>query len=159
MSLLADAGVRRRRAVRVLLLALALSAAAPGLWAWISPHGFYDAFPGGGRHWVRALPPYNEHLTLDVGAFYLAFALLFGWAARKPEGALVLPVCVAWALFSALHLAFHLSHLTGFGTSDGIAEMASLAVVLLMPAAAAWLVRPRPSPRAPRGSPRHASSA
>jgi len=38
-----------------------------GFWALLAPRSFYDDFPGGGRSWVSALPPYNEHLVRDVG--------------------------------------------------------------------------------------------
>ena len=38
-----------------------------GLWATLSPRSFYDEFPGGGRAWVAADGPYNEHLVRDFG--------------------------------------------------------------------------------------------
>ena len=61
----------------------------------------------------------------DVGAFYLAFALLFAWAAWRPSRELVVPVCSAFALFSAIHLAWHSAHLEGFATVDAVLETAS----------------------------------
>jgi hypothetical protein len=81
------------------------------------------------------LPPYNEHLTRDVGAFYLAFALLFAWAAVTLQRPLITPLAVAWSVFSALHTAFHITHLDGFGTGDAIAQTAGLLAVLALP----WL--------------------
>ena len=128
-------------AVRALLAWLALGAAFPGAWAVAAPRSFYDDFPGTG-HWVALLPPYNPHLTTDVGAFYLAFALLFAWAALRPERALVIPLCVAWALFSAMHLGWHVAHLDGFGAADAAAEIAALALVLAGPVAVVALLRP-----------------
>ena len=117
--------------VRVLLAALAVSAALPGLWATLAPRGFFDDFPGpGAGSWVAELPPFNEHLATDAGAFYLAFAVLLGWAAWRPDRALVVPVAVSWTLFSALHLLWHVRHLDGFATGDAIAQTAALAVVL-----------------------------
>ena len=62
----------------------------------------------------------------DVGAFYLAFALLLAWAAWRPSRELIVPVCTAFALFSALHLAWHCVHLDGFATFDAVAQTASL---------------------------------
>lgn len=131
---------RRRAAARALLAVLALSAALPGAWAAAAPHSFYDSFPGA-RHWVRLLPPYNGHLATDAGAFYLAFALLLAWAATTLERALVVPVCAAWALFSAIHFAYHVTHLSGYGTLDAVGQSLSLALVLVLPAAVVWLLR------------------
>jgi hypothetical protein len=132
--------VSARTAIRALLVALAVSAAVPGLWATLAPHGFYADFPGT-AHWVDRLPPYNAHLVTDVGAFYLAFAVLFAWAALRPARALVLPACAAWAVFSAIHLAFHATHLAHFSVADAIGQTTSLAVVLALPAAVWWLAR------------------
>src|SRR5207302_8213838 len=84
----------RLRTVRALLIVGAASALVPGAWAAIAPRSFYDSFPGVG-HWVRSLPAYNEHLAVDAGAFYLAFALLFAWAAVTLRRSLVLPLCAA----------------------------------------------------------------
>lgn len=130
--------------MRVLLAALAASAAYPGAWATFAPRGFFDTFPGAGHHWTAALPGYNAHLVADVGAFYLAFALLFAWAAVKPSRELVVPVCTAFALFSALHLGWHAAHLDGFGTTDAVAQTISLAAVLIASIGAALLARRRP---------------
>ena len=116
--------------MRALLAALAVSAAFPGAWATLAPRSFFEDFPGAGRHWTAELPPYNEHLVTDVGAFYLGFALLLGWAAWRPARELVVPVCVAFALFSALHLAWHCAHLGGLATFDAVAQTVSLAAVL-----------------------------
>lgn len=111
-----------------LAAALSLSAAFPGLWATLSPSGFFGDFPG--LRWVAELPPYNEHLVRDAGAFYLAFALLFGWAARRPSRELLVPLAAAWSLFSLLHLVYHLLNLDGFGVLDAALQTASLAAVL-----------------------------
>ena len=111
--------------MRALLAALSLSAAYPGAWATVAPRSFFDTFPGAGHHWTAALPAYNAHLIADVGAFYLAFAL-----------------------FSALHLAFHVTHLDGFSTTDAVAQTASLAAVLVASLGAVALARRRPSPAA-----------
>lgn len=127
--------------LRALLSALALSAAVPGAWATLAPRSFFRDFPGAGRHWVAELPPFSEHLVTDAGAFYLAFALMFAWAALRPARALVLPLCAGWGLFSALHLGWHLSHLEGFSTADAVAQTASLALVLVLAAGAAAAAR------------------
>ena len=123
--------------MRALLAALAVSAAYPGLWATVAPRSFFDAFPGAGHHWTSGLPAYSEHLVTDVGAFYVAFALLLGWAAVRPSRELIVPVCSAFALFSLLHLVWHSVHLDGFSTFDAVAQTASLAAVLAASAGAA----------------------
>ena len=130
---------RRRRAARGLLAWLAVAAAVPGAWATAAPRSFYADFPGTG-HWVALLPAYSPHLVADVGAFYLAFAGLFAWAAVRAERALVVPLCTAWAGFSVLHLAWHAAHLGAFGAADAAAELASLAAVVAAPAAVVWLL-------------------
>ena len=129
--------------MRALLAALAVSAAYPGAWAVVAPRSFFDEFPGAGRHWTAELPAYSEHLVTDVGAFYLAFALLLAWAALRPSRELVVPVCSAFALFSALHLAWHAAHLEGLATFDAVAQTASLAAVLAASAGAAVLASRR----------------
>jgi hypothetical protein len=126
--------------VRVAMGLLALSAAVTGLPAAVVPRTFYDDFPFVAS-WVDKLPPYNAHLVTDVGGFYLAFALLFAWAAWRPGRALVVPLCWAWALAAALHLLFHVTHLDGMGTVDAIAEIGGLAAVLALPFAALAALR------------------
>ena len=68
------------RLLRVTLVCLALSAAVIAVQGTLAPRSFYDGFPFG-RGWVESLPPYNEHLVRDVAGFYLAFTILFAWAA------------------------------------------------------------------------------
>ena len=133
--------------MRALLAALAVSAVYPGAWAVVAPRSFFDEFPGAGRHWTAELPAYSEHLVTDVGAFYLGFALLLAWAAMRPSRELVVPVCSAFALFSALHLAWHAAHLDGLATFDAVLQTASLAAVLIASAGAA-LIAARRAPAA-----------
>ncbi len=126
--------------LRALLAALAVGSAAPGAWAALAPRSFYDDFPGP-RSWVSELPPYNHHLVTDVGAFYLAFTVLFLWAALRPHPALVVPLCSAWGLFAAAHLGWHVTHLQGFGAADAMGQTVSLALVLATVLAALVLAR------------------
>jgi len=126
--------------VRVAMALLAVSAAAVGLPATLAPRAFYDDFPFVAS-WVDRLPPYNQHLVTDVGGFYLAFALLFAWAAVRPARALVVPLSVAWSLAAAVHLLFHVTHLNGYPAADAVAQTAGLAFVLVLPLAVVALVR------------------
>jgi hypothetical protein len=124
---------------RAALLLLFASAASIGLVATVAPQAFYDDFPFL-RHWVDLLPPYNEHLVTDVGGLYLGFTVLFAWAARTLQPTLVRAVCTAWLLTAALHLFFHATHLDNFDSGDAIAEIASLALLLIPPPLAIWAV-------------------
>jgi hypothetical protein len=129
-----------RAVLRITMVCLCLSALPIGLQATLAPRSSYDGFPLG-RSWVELLPPYNEHLIRDVGGFYLAFAILFAWAAVTLARELIVPLCVAWAVFSVSHGLFHALHLDGFSTGDAVAEIAGLAAVLVLPLLAVWVVR------------------
>ena len=131
--------------LRVTLACLALSAAVPGLQATISPTAFYDGFPFG-RAWVQLLPPYNEHLIRDVGGFYLAFAILFAWAALRPSRELVVPLAAAWSVAALLHATYHTLHLDGFGAADAVAQTTGLVAVLALPVLAIVLARQKRVP-------------
>lgn len=133
--------MRSRLIVRVALAYLGAAATLIGVTAAFAPRAFYDDFPFV-AHWVDLLPPYNEHLVTDVGGLYLGFAVLFIWAAWTLERTLVRAVCVAWLLAASLHLIFHASHLGGFGTGDAVAEIATLALLLVPPPLALWAAAP-----------------
>ena len=60
---------------------------------------------------------------------------------------LAVPVCTAFALFSAIHLVWHSAHLDGFATTDAVLQTASLAAVLAASVGAVVLAR-RPPARA-----------
>jgi hypothetical protein len=131
--------LRSPTGARLALGLLFASAALTGLPATIAPHAFYEHFPFL-SHWVDLLPPYNRHLVTDVGGLYLGFAVVFAWALWSLEVSLVRAACAGWLLMEILHLAFHASHLEGFGTADGIAQIASLALLAITPLVAIWAV-------------------
>ena len=79
---------RRALILRAALAPLAAVNLAVGVIAAFAPRTFYDDFPFVSS-WVDQLPPYNEHLTTDVGAFYLGFGVLFAWAALTLERCLL----------------------------------------------------------------------
>jgi len=138
--------MERNRIGRLALALLVVAALPIGLTATAFPRAFYDDFPFL-THWVELLPPFNEHLVTDVGGLYLGFAILFAWAAWTFERALVRPLCIAWLVTAGIHLVFHAGHLEGFGTADAIAEIASLALLLLPAVVALWASAPEgPSP-------------
>lgn len=129
--------MRSPRLVRVSLILLCLPALSIGLIATAAPRTFFDDFPFFAS-WVELLPPYNEHLVTDVGGLYLGFAVIFGFAAWTLERTLVRAVACAWLLTAALHLGFHAGHLDGFSTADAIAELTSLAFLVVLPALVLW---------------------
>ena len=141
----------RDSAGRPSLALLFAAALLIGLTAAALPRTFYDDFPFL-AHWVDLLPPYNEHLVTDVGGLYLGFAVLFAWAAWTLERTLVRAVCVAWLLAAGLHLIFHAGHLEGFGTADAVAEIATLALLLVPPPLVALGHRPAGSRRGRRAT-------
>jgi hypothetical protein len=136
--------MRSPQTARAALVLLFVPALTIGLTAALLPDVFYDDFPFL-AHWVDLLPPYNEHLVTDVGGLYLGFAVLFAWAAWTLERTLVRAVCLAWLLTATLHLVFHIAHLDNFDTGDAIAQVLSLALLLVPPPIAIWAVGERPA--------------
>ena len=131
------AGLKSPRLVRTALILLLLPVLVIGATAALAPRVFYDDFPFL-VHWVDLLPPYNEHLISDVGGLYLGFAVLIAWTAWTLDRTLIRAVSCAWLLTAAIHLGFHATHLRGFDTGDAIAELTSLAFLVVLPLLALW---------------------
>ena len=110
---------------------LGISALAIALPASFAPETFYTDYPFF-TALVKLLPPYNEHLITDIGGLYLGFGVMFLWAMFQPSRQLIIPLCTAWIVAQALHFAFHISHLTGFTTTDAVAQQIGLAVYLVL---------------------------
>jgi hypothetical protein len=121
--------------IRVVIGALALANLWWGVWARFAPRHFFDTFPGFGRHWTAAYPPYNEHLVTDVGATFLTLGFLLAVAAVLDDRRVRAVVLAGVLLFNALHLAFHAAHPGAMGPSDVGASVATLAAGVLAPAA------------------------
>ena len=110
-----------------------------GLVAVPFPHTFYEHFPFV-ADWVAELPPYNEHLVSDVGGLYLGFAVVFALAAWRLERGTIVAACAGFLTVATLHLLFHATHTEGMSPSDAIAELTSLALLLVPPCLALWSV-------------------
>jgi hypothetical protein len=136
-----------RTAMRVGFALLAIAPAAIGVWATAAPHSFYDDFPGGGRHWVNALGPYDEHLVRDFGAANLGFLALLAFAAVVMERRLVQGALVALAVAGIPHLAYHLTTTGHYGTSDNVLSLSGLALGVLGPLALLAPTLRRPNAR------------
>jgi len=124
---------RDRKTFRVTLIALALPNLALGAWAVLAPHSWFDDFPGGGRHWVSALGPYNEHLSTDVGAFFLAMGALLLFAGIVLDRLLIQAALGALLIFSVPHLIWHLGELGPYGTLDTVLNLISLSLLVVVP--------------------------
>jgi uncharacterized protein DUF4345 len=122
------------RAPRIIVGLLALSGLAIGLWAAIDPHGFYRSFPGGGRTWVSADGPYNEHLVRDFGSLNLGLAAVALVAFWRPIRELLIAVGLANIVYGVPHLIYHLRHLGVYDTSDKVGNVLSLSAALVLPA-------------------------
>jgi hypothetical protein len=122
-----------RSAVRIALALLVAQGLIVGVWAAAWPRSFYDDFPGGGRTWVSADGPYNEHLVRDVGALNLALAVVTVVALIAFTRVVALAAALGWIVYQAPHLVYHLRHLDLYDTSDKVANVASLVLALVLP--------------------------
>jgi len=131
------------RVIRAMLVALAVVGVVTGLWAAFAPRGFYDDFPGGGRSWVSADGPYNEHLVRDFGALNLALAAVTIVALVTLARPAVVAAALAWLVFGVPHLVYHARHLDVYDTGDKVGTMAALAVGVALPLVVLVSVLPR----------------
>lgn len=95
-----------------LRLGLGMLAIEPGLigvYALFFPTHFYRDFLFG-RGWVQMLPPYNEHITRDLGALYLGFFLLLAYAAFTLSRDLVMGAVFSFMAATLPHMVFHALH-------------------------------------------------
>ncbi len=99
-----------RRRVRGGLVYLTVSFLVVGLWTTLDPRSFYDAFPGGGRHWVAGDGPYNAHLVGDAGVGFLAVGVVLLLATVWMDARLIQAASGAAVVHNGPHLLFHLRH-------------------------------------------------
>jgi hypothetical protein len=133
---------------RVILWVLTALATAIGGWSMIWPAEWYATFPDGVAdgmlgQWILADGPFNEHLIRDVGAMYLALAGAGVVAALSTSLTAMRAVGVAWIVFSAPHLFYHLLHLHGLDAIDAVVEPISLALTVVLPVPLLFPARPR----------------
>ena len=141
------------RVVRAALAALLVVAVPVGLWATLSPRSFFDEFPGGGRAWVAADGPYNEHLVRDFGSLNLALAAVTVVALVTLARPVVLAAAAAWILYSLPHLVYHLRHLDLYDTTDQVLNIAALVGGLVLPVIVLVAELRRPAERQEAGEP------
>ena len=104
-----------------------------GVGAVAAPRWFFDNFPGFGRHWTAAYPPYNEHLMTDVGAAFLALGVILLIAAAMRDRKVTNVVLIGLLVFSTSHLIFHARHPGTLEGPDLVASLVSLALGVVVP--------------------------
>jgi hypothetical protein len=139
------------RARRGLLWAFTALSTYVGAWALLAPASWWVSFPGAGRHWLPMLGPYNEHLARDVGALYLALAVLTAGAAlRASDTFLTRLTATALLVFSVPHFLYHVTHLSHFEPIDQLGNILSLGLFVIVPALLLFPARPPETAAAPR---------
>ena len=126
---------------RLALVALGAPLLALGAWAVFAPRSWFDDFPGGGRHWVSPLGPYNEHLATDVGAFFLAIGGLLIFAAVVLERRAIQMALGALLVYSIPHLIWHLGELDPYEDLDKVLNVISLGLIVVVPIVMLFLLR------------------
>jgi hypothetical protein len=151
--------VRHHGILRAGLVLLALPSVVIGLWTLVAPHDFYVNFPGGGRHWVSAIPPYNEHLLRDFGSASLTIAIVLLGAALFLERHLVQVALVSYIVGTLAHFGYHLTTTEHYATGDNLASLGGFAVELILALALLFLaremVRASAAPQPAASSPSH----
>ncbi len=140
--------MRATTVVRVSMGLLGAVHASWGVWARLFPAQFFENFPGFGRRWTAAYPPYNEHLVTDVGAAFLTLAFLLVAGAVVNNYAVRTVALFAVAVFSVLHLDFHARETGAMAGADLALSLVSLVLGVLVPAGLLlidWLARRRRS--------------
>jgi hypothetical protein len=131
---------------------LAVTPALVGIWATLSPRGFYDHFPGGGHSWVSAVGAYDEHLVRDVGALYLGSLVLLAFAWAWLDRRLVQAALVSYGVAALPHLLYHLTALDSFSAGDAVAEIAGLTLNVVLPLGLLVLTRAPATPPVAAGA-------
>jgi len=139
---LSDIG-RHRGLIRFALGYLAVTIGFVSIWILLAPKGFYDSFPGGGTHWVSALPPYNEHLERDFGAASLGLAALAALAAVWMERRVIQAAAITLLLAGVPHFIYHLTTTGHYSTGDNVASLFGLALDVVLPLGLLYLVSDR----------------
>jgi alkylhydroperoxidase family enzyme len=121
------------RGVRAGLVVLALPQLAIGVWALVSPRGWYEGFPGSGRHWLPLYDgSFDQHLAIDVGSSFLAIGVVLLAAAIWMQRRLVIVAAVAYLVYQVPHAVFHFGADDALSSGDQVANGIGLALALLL---------------------------
>lgn len=139
----------RSRILRIGLIYQSAVMALVGIWAGFAPRSFYDDFPGGGRHWISADGPFNEHLVRDVGELSIALLVVLVAAAVTLSIPLVRAVLAAVIVNGLMHVVYHARHADMFSGGDAAAILVSLALPPVVAVVLLTMTRKPPVPAAP----------
>jgi len=124
---------RRRLIAQAALWFLTVVSAVYGLWAIIAPAAWYRSLPGFGLNWVAMDGPYNHHLTSDVGALFLAMAVMTAAALFYADGLLARVAGAGWAVFGIPHFLYHaFHHPDGMSTGGFLFMVIAIALVPIL---------------------------
>jgi alkylhydroperoxidase family enzyme len=143
------------RTVRLVLLLIGVPQLAIGLWALISPSGWYDNFPGAGNHWLPLYGSFDEHLATDVGSTFVALGLALILAAIWLDRRAVQLALIAYLAYALPHFVYHLGADSALTSGDRIANgiAIGLAVVTALLLLGLTMRRPKPAGQAPAAPP------
>ena len=144
---------QHRGLIRIALIYLVVTIGWLAVWILAAPKGFYDTFPGGGTHWVSALPPFNEHLERDFGAAALGLTILAALSAYWMERRLVQAAAISLLAAGLPHLIYHMTTTSHYSTGDNVASLFGLSLDVLLPLAVLYLASDRAQGRVRRDSP------
>jgi hypothetical protein len=140
---------QRGLVVRGGLLLLAGEAGLIGVHALFFPWYFYNHFLFG-RGWVKMLPPYNEHITRDLGALYIGFFVILGYAVLKLSKDLVNGAILGFVAATIPHMIFHIVHADDAPLLiDKVLQVGLLAITVVFGAGLALVARPLFAEQAP----------
>ena len=131
--------------MRAGLVLLAFPHAVIAGWGLTSPRSFYDSLPGAGRHWVSALPPYNEHLLRDFAAASLAIVVFLIGAAIVLERRTIQIALIAFLAYSIPHFAYHLTTTEHYSSGDNVGSLGGFVFTIVLAGSLLALTRPAAS--------------
>jgi hypothetical protein len=127
------------RLSRAVLLALAATQLGTGSWALVAPTHWYRNYPGFGRHWLTPAGPFNEHLSADAGAGFLATGAALLIASIWFERRVVQTALIVFLAQAIPHFLHHITHpVDAYSALDvvvgvwGIAFEAAIAMAALI---------------------------
>ncbi|MQY26492.1 hypothetical protein [Nocardia aurantia] len=136
-----DVDRRRWLVTRIATALLAVIGVVTGVWALAAPAAWFRSFPFG-LNWVPMGGPYNQHLAVDAGAFFLALGVLAAIAFALADSLLSRVTGVVWLVFGVPHLIYHASHRADMSAA-GFTVMLIAAALMVAIAAAAVIAAPR----------------
>ncbi len=114
----------------IVLLLAGVFFLAPGIWAFVAPHSFYDQ--------LAPFPPYNRHLLHDIGAFQIGIGVALLLALRWNDARFV--AFAGAAAGATAHLVSHVVDHDLGGKDTDVFVFGAVAVLLVVAAALRWSV-------------------